>query len=127
MGQQTWAWYFYSIANLLFISPIQYPLMLILSILIVTTGLVWPHKSILSNIMDLLLSVDVMLLLILRSTGQLNDKLGAVTFEGANKSNQCVEFDFNLPILSYILLPFYYLPLLCCMTALCVWTFLWIR
>ena len=106
---------------------LQYPLLLILSISIVTTGLVWPYKSILSNFMDLLLSVDVILLLILRSTGHLKDRLGAVTLEGVNRSNQCVEFNFKPSILSYILLPFYYFPLLSCVTALCVWTFLWMR
>lgn len=46
---------------------IQYPVMLIVSVFIVATGLTWPYRDHCSTILDLLLSVDVMLLLLFRT------------------------------------------------------------
>ena len=106
---------------------LQYFSMLTISIFIVATGLVWPYRDVFSNILDLFLSVDVMFLLLLRSTGQFKDELGAVTLEGTNSSTQCVEYTFEPSNLSYVILPFYYLPLLLLIVAFCVWMFFLLR
>ena len=97
--------------------------MLAISIFIIATGLVWPYQNVFSNILDLLLSVDVMFLLLLRNTGKFKDELGTVTLEGVNSSTQCVEYTFEPSSLSYIILPFYYIPLLLSIVAFCAWIF----
>jgi hypothetical protein len=88
---------------------------------IVITGLAWPYRDVYSTILDLVLSADVMLLLMFRNTRQFVDDFSVVTLEDGNFTEQCVEYSFQPPTLSYILLPFYYLPLLLCTIAFCVW------
>lgn len=105
----------------IFCSCIQFPAMLIVSVFIVATGLTWPYKDVCSTMLDLLLSVDVLLLLLFKNTRQFIDDYSGVTLEGAVSFPQCIEYSFQPSTLSYILLPFYYLPLLLFVVALCVW------
>ena len=101
----------------------QYPAMVIISVLIVLTGLTRPYSSALTNLLDMVLSVNVLILLLIRNTRQANDDLSAVSFHmmKSTDSSSCADYDLDLSTLSYILLPFFYLPLLLTLVAFCVW------
>lgn len=101
---------------------VQYPAMFIICILIITTGLVWPYIDIFSNILDIVLSVDVMLLLLIRNTRQFNDDLNKFSFKELSSTNSsCVNYELEFSALSYILIPFFYAPLLITLAAAFVW------
>ena len=100
----------------------QLPSMLFISVLIVVTGLAWPYKDAISSVLDLLLSVDVMLLLLLRNTGQIKGSLNDVIIERKGSANQCVDYNVKP---STLLLPFYYFPSLLLIIIIVAWiTFL---
>lgn len=114
-------------SNSIYILILQCPAMLIISVYIVIMGMTWPYRDTGSNLLDLLLSVDVMILLLLNNTRQLRDEFNDVNLEKVNDPNQCLEYKFEAPTLSYIMLPFYYLPLLLSLIACCVWIVILIR
>ena len=108
-------------------SIFQYPTMLVISVLIVITGLAWPYRDVYSNILDLFLSVDVLLLLLLKNTSQFKDELDKVELKRDNVENGCVEYNLKPTRLSHVLLPFYYIPLLLSIVSVCVWIVVSIR
>ena len=95
--------------------------MIVISVLIMVTGLTLPYVSRLSNLLDVALAVDVLVLLLIANTKQANEALSAATPHMVDNSSSCVDYDLGLSVLSGILLPFYYLPLLLTLVAACVW------
>ena len=95
--------------------------MIIMSVLIVTTGLLWPYSDVVVNILDLVLSVDVMMLLLIRNTKQIEDDLNDVSFKKTSRSSSCTEYKLDLSVQSIVLLPFYYFPLVVLLLVFSTW------
>ena len=91
-----------------------------MSILLVVYGYIQPYKSLTANIAEIVVQMNFSLLLILESTSFLRDAYN--TFPSTsrlesgtsvqNESNTCSDDLTGVSILSAILLPFYYMPLL---------------
>ena len=95
--------------------------MAIISTLVVTTGLLWPYSDVVINILDIVLSVDIMILLLIKNTKQIEDDLNDISFKEVSRSNSCTEYELDLSAQSSILLPFYYFPLVILLVAFGIW------
>lgn len=100
---------------------LQYPTMLVLSVAMVITGLVWPYANIMSNILEAVICTDVLILLFIRNTTQAKEELNNVFFKKLNTTDSCLDYQLDLSRLSYTLLPFYYSPLLITLIGICIW------
>ena len=97
--------------------------MFIMCIMLVIYGLVLPYKSKLTNILELGIQINFIVLLALDSTSFLKDtyntfptlpqvQASAQLNTTAVDSNNCKDIFSGISDISKILLPFYYLPLL---------------
>lgn len=108
---------------------LQYPATLVISVLIILTGLAWPYKDIWSNVLDLVLSADAIFLLLLRNTGHFEAIFNDVGVKKKDlaTSDQCMMVELQPLALSYVLIPVYFLPLLLSVIALSLWIILLVR
>lgn len=87
-------------------------------IILVTYGFIQPYKSQLSNILEMVVQANFVVLLVLESTTSLKDAYGAyqstamATAVGPNATNVCIDGIPGVSAFTTILLPFYYAPLL---------------
>ena len=97
--------------------------MFIMCIILVIYGLIQPYKSNLTNVLELIIQVNFIILLALESTSFLRDtfntfpplpqmQANAQLNTTAAGDSPCKDAPIGISDLSKILLPFYYLPLL---------------
>ena len=98
----------------------------IMCIMLAIYGLIQPYKSKLTNVLELVVQINLIVLLALESTSFLKDTYNTVprlpqkqasaqlntTVTAADDSSPCKDAPVGISDLSKILLPFYYLPLL---------------
>ena len=108
-----------------FISTIDHPIyaqvpsLLVMCIVFCIYGLVQPYKSRVTNIIEMLIQVTFIILLTLESTSFLRDIYNVFPLpqvrvgNGANVTmDVCTDGRSGVSVITSILLPFYYLPLL---------------
>ena len=98
----------------------------IMCIMLAIYGFIQPYKSKLTNVLELVVQINVIVLLALESTNFLKETYNTVpplsqmqasaqlntTATVADDSSPCKDAPIGISDLSKILLPFYYLPLL---------------
>jgi len=89
-------------------SPTQYPAIFILSVIIAVFGFLQPYKNVCNNILESLLSLDVLVLLMMRNTQHITEQLQVlphsnITANGCTDVNGVTEF-------TWLVSPFYYAP-----------------
>jgi len=103
---------------------------LVLAIVITVYGFAQPYRSLIANILEMGVQVNFLLLLLIESTSSIRDSY--LTFPALTQSNtefdpKCVDSPTGIAPLTWILMPFYYLPLLVFVVAAGVYLALYIR
>ena len=88
-------------------SPTQYPAIFILSVIIAVFGFLQPYKNIYNNILESLLSLDVLVLLMMRNTQQITEQLQVLPH--SNITNGCTDIN-GVTEFTWLVSPFYYAP-----------------
>ena len=108
---------------------LQYPTIFILALMCTLYGFLQPYKQTFVNVLEVFLSLDVLVLLLLRSTNQVVEDLQH--FSGSvldSAENNCTEQDSTrLTALSWLLSPLYYIPLAAVLITVGMWLALLIR
>lgn len=99
----------------------QYPATIVLLVIIAVFGFVKPYNSMIGNILETAFAVDIMVLLFLRNTQQIKDKLQVLQLRNLS-SNECEDPVEGITNLTTLLLPFYYIPLAVTLTAVLMWS-----
>ena len=94
---------------------VQIPPLLVLCIILVVYGYIQPYKSLTANIVEIVIQMIFILLLALESTSFLRDAYNIFPpseVQTVNGTDVCKDDLSGVSLLTAILLPFYYLPLL---------------
>ena len=102
----------------------QFPVLLVLMLIIVLYGLVQPFTGKAGTALEAFLSVTTLLLLLLRNTRQATDTLGLkeIALPDSQGEQECVESVQRTARLTWLLFPLYYIPLVTLIVAVCWWT-----
>ena len=73
-------------------------------------GFLQPYENVYCNVLESLLSLDVLVLLLMRNTEQISDQLQVLPQNNITAS-QCADIS-GVTGLSWLLLPFYYFPVI---------------
>ncbi len=87
--------------------------MIMISLFIFLSGLIMPYMDIISNITEAAISINVLILLLLRNMSLGNEDVNDVSFYTmtSNTTSMCTDYEVHPTILSYGFLSFYYFPL----------------
>ena len=95
--------------------------MLVLTIFIIVYAYVLPHKSKVANILEIAVQLNFLTLLVLETTPLFQDTLfifpapseqDSLSLERGSQLQKCVDSPQDTSLLTWLLLPFYYLPVL---------------
>lgn len=96
----------------------QYSSIFVTIIILTIYGYVQPYKHTLSNVMEVVLAVDVLIMLLIKNTNQIHDQLLGLPPQPAsvlaiNSTSVCTDDDNIVGVspLVILLTPFYYFPL----------------
>ena len=108
--------------------PPKYAAIFIISVIMTVFGFLQPYKSVYCNILEALLSLDVLVLLLLRNTEQITDQLQVPTELSSNGTagRECVEEE-GITGFSWLLFPLYYFPLVVFLIATTIWIVFCVR
>ena len=103
---------------------------LVLAIIMTVYGFVQPYKSQTANLLEMGVQVNFLLLLLIEATSNIHELY--FTFPPLLQSNttsepECVDTQTGIAPMTWILMPFYYLPLLVFAVVACVYLALYIR
>ena len=103
---------------------------LVLAIIITVYGFVQPYKSQTANFLEIGVQVNFLVLLLIEATSNIRELY--FTFPPLLQSNvtsepECVDSLTGIAPITWILMPFYYLPLLVLTVVACVYLVLYIR
>ena len=103
---------------------------LVLAIIITVYGFVQPYKSQTANFLEIGIQVNFLVLLLIEATSNIRELY--FTFPPLLQSNvtskpECVDSLTGIAPITWILMPFYYLPLLVLTVVACVYLVLYIR
>ena len=106
----------------------QYAAIFIISVIITVFGFLQPYKSVRYNILEAFLSLDVLVLLLLRNTEQITDQLQVPAGQSSNGTTGrvCTEVE-GITGFSWLLFPFYYFPLAVFLIATTIWIVFHVR
>ena len=105
----------------------DYPVIYILLIIIVTIGFCQPYKHWYSNVLEVVIASDILVLLLLRNTNEVENDLQVIPQQsglrkmGRESREECGEIE-GVTQMTWLLFPFSYLPLALSFTILIVWT-----
>ena len=94
----------------------QYPTIFYLAITVTITTFLQPFKHAISNILEILLTVDALVLLLVRNTGafSFDEDIGATTVPMRMEEMECISDELSVKNSVthqvYALIPFYYIP-----------------
>ena len=90
--------------------PTQYPAIFVLSVILAVFGFLQPYENMYCNVLECLLSLDVLVLLLMRNTAQISDELQVLP-QNNMTANQCTDTS-GVAGFTWLLLPFYYFPVI---------------
>ena len=90
--------------------PTQYPALFVLSVIFAVFGFLQPYENLYCNVLECLLSLDVLALLLMRNTAQISDELQVLP-QNNTTANQCADIS-GVTGFTWLLLPFYYFPVI---------------
>ena len=102
---------------------LQYPVIFILLVMITVFGFLQPYESMHCNILESLLSLDILVLLLMRNTEQLSDELQVLPQQTSNVTTvgTCKRPVEGITGFSWLLFPLYYFPLVVFLIAGTMW------
>ena len=88
-------------------------------------GFVQPFRHWTANVLELVLSIDALVLLLLRGTTTVEDAMGTPSIIGSsqvtNSSVKCTDNIGSITDFTWLLFPFYYFSLIVTCTAAVIW------
>ena len=112
---------------------LQYPATFLLMVMISLYGFMQPFRIKLINILEVVIAIDTIILLLLRRTQTVTDVLGRITVadssvNGTSSVDDCSDYAAeSVTGVTWLLLPFYYLPLVISCLVAVVWVGLQIK
>jgi len=102
---------------------LQHPAIFILSVIIAVFGFLQPYKNLYNNVLEVLLSLDVLTLLLVRNTEQFSDELQMLPQQSLNLTTEgtCRNAVEGITAFSWLLFPFYYFPLVVFLIIVVIW------
>ena len=109
---------------------------LVLAIIITVYGFVQPYKSQTANLLEMGVQVNFLLLLLIEATSNIRElyftfppllQSNATSESNVTSEPECVDTLTGIAPITWILMPFYYLPLLVFAVVACVYLALYIR
>ena len=87
-------------------------------------GYIQPYKDMISNVLEVVLAVDVLVMLMMKNTDLIRDSLIGIRPHLVNTTTTCIEGGNvqGISPLVILLTPFYYLPLVITVAVGVVWT-----
>ena len=88
---------------------------LVLAIVFTVYGFVQPYKSLIANIIEMGVQINFLLLLLIEATSEIHDiyfTFPPILQSDATSQGECVDTLTGIATTTWILMPFYYLPLL---------------
>lgn len=86
-----------------------------------------PFEQLHVNILETVLSINTLILLLLRNTQDISDNLDTLKKQSPQNGTVCQDDVRDVTAFSWLLLPVYYLPLIICCIAGGVWAYIKIR
>ena len=103
---------------------------LVLAIVITVYGFAQPYKSLIANILEMGVQVNFLLLLLIEATLGIRDlyfTFPPLLQSSSRFDSECVDSLTGIAPITWILMPFYYLPLLLFPVVACVYLVFYIR
>ncbi len=108
-------------------SLLQYPAIFILMVFVAAFGYLQPYKHLLTNILEIVLSINVLTMLLLRNTKTLTEGYQALEEQDGQSDDECNDQFDGVTDLAILLGTFYYFPLVVFPFATVVWVFASLR
>ena len=117
----------YESMSCVFFIPTQYPASVVVMLIILLYGFLHPYVSRVGTLLELFLSLDVLVLLLLRNISQATDELQMLTNILPGRSLECVDGVQTPTRLAWLLFAFYYIPLAVSVICAVVWIFIKVK
>ena len=106
-----------------YILSLQYPAVFILMVTLAVYGYVQPFEQLAVNILEVILSINTIVLLLLENTETISDDLDSALNQTADnvQGSRCQDEVDGVTDFSWLLMVFYYLPLIISCSAGGVW------
>ena len=102
---------------------LQYPVIFILLVIITVFGYLQPYENMYCNVLESLLSLNILVLLLMRNTEQISDELQVLSQQTSNMTTvgTCRRPVEGITGFSWLLFPLYYFPLVVFLIAGAMW------
>ena len=92
--------------------PFQYPAIFIILVIITVFGYLQPYENMYCNVLEFVLSLDILVLLLMRNTEQISDELQVLPQQTSNMTTvgTCRRPVEGITGFSWLLFPLYYFP-----------------
>ncbi len=108
-------------------SLLQYPAIFILMVFVAVFGYLQPYKHLLTNILEIVLCINVLTMLLLRNTKTLTEGFQALEEQDGQSDDECNDQFEGVTDLAILLGTFYYFPLVIFPVVTAVWVFASLR
>ena len=108
----------------------QYAATVLFMMTLALYGFVQPYKEKVANMLEVIFSIDTIVLLLLQETSTINDAIGilSISYSTLNSSSDdCISEFSSITPFTWLLFPFYYMSLLITSVTLAVWSIVQIR
>ena len=98
--------------NTIKIFPLQFPAIFIISVVLAVSEFLQPYENMYCNVLESLLSLDVLVLLLMRNTEQISDQLQVLSQQTSNMTTvgTCRRPVEGITGFSWLLFPLYFFP-----------------
>lgn len=96
-------------------------------IMAVLYSYIQPFEELHVNVVETVLSINTLILLLLRNTEDIRENLGTLNKQSSQNGTVCQDEVNGVTDFSWLLMPVYYLPLIICCTVGGVWVFVRVR
>ena len=105
------------------IFPLQYLATLAILVMITVFGYLQPYKDMYCNALEFVLSLNVLVLLLMRNTEQISDELQVLPQQTSNMTTvgACIREVEGITAFSWLLFPLYYFPPVVFLVAGATW------
>ncbi len=104
-------------------SLLQYPAIFILMVFVAAFGYLQPYKHLLTNILEIVLCINVLTMLLLRNTKTLTEGFQALEEQDGQSDDECNDQFDDVTDLAILLGTFYYFPLVVFLVVTAAWVF----
>ncbi len=108
-------------------SLLQYPAIFILMVFVAAFGYLQPYKHLFTNILEIVLCINVLTMLLLRNTRTLTEEFQGLEEQDGQSDDECNDKFDGVTDLAILLGTFYYFPLVVFPVVTTAWVFAYLR